>query len=204
MVMSNHYLVLPKGNTMEILYVLLGLAVILAIGAITIYNRLVALRQNRNNAFSDIEVQLKQRFDLIPNLVETVKGYASHEKDVFQKVTEARAGVSQASGTNERIAAEKTLGAAMMNLFAVAENYPALKADSNFQQLMAEVSDIENKIAAARRSFNNATSELNTTVQQFPANLIAGQFGFGTEEFFEVSEEEKELVEKAPEINFGT
>lgn len=188
---------------MEFLYFILGLVVLLVIGGIMIYNRLVALRQNRNNAFSDIEVQLKQRFDLIPNLVETVKGYASHEKDLFEKVTAARAGVSQASGTNERIQAEKTLGAAMMNLFAVAENYPDLKADQNFQQLMAEVSDIENKIAAARRFFNNATSELNTAVQQFPANLIAGNFGFKAEEFFEVSEEEKAAIEKAPSIQFG-
>lgn len=189
---------------MEILYVILGVVGLLVVGTIVIYNRLVALRQNRNNAFSDIEVQLKQRFDLIPNLVETVKGYASHEQAVFERVTEARAGVSKASGTNERLAAEKTLGAAMMNLFAVAENYPDLKADVNFQQLMAEVSDIENKIAAARRFFNNATSEMNTAVQQFPANLIANNFGFKTEEFFEVSDEEKAMVEKAPEIKFGT
>ncbi|MEM6780557.1 MAG: LemA family protein [Pseudomonadota bacterium] len=189
---------------MEFLYVILGLAVLLAVGTIIIYNRLVALRQNRNNAFSDVEVQLKQRFDLIPNLVETVKGYASHEKEVFENVTEARAGVSKAEGTNQRLAAEKTLGAAMMNLFAVAENYPDLKADQNFQQLMAEVSDIENKISAARRFFNNATNELNTAVQQFPANLIAGNFGFKTEDFYEVSEEEKEAIEQAPDIKFGT
>ncbi len=188
---------------MEPLYVVLGLIALIVLYLIILYNRLVALRQNRNNAFSDIDVQLKQRFDLIPNLVETVKGYASHEKEVFEKVTEARAGVSKSSGTNERLAAEKTLGAAMMNLFAVAENYPDLKADTNFRQLMAEVSDIENKISAARRFFNNATNELNTSVQQFPANLIAAQFGFKSEEFFEVSDEEKQAIEKAPDINFG-
>lgn len=189
---------------MEPLYIFLGLIALVGGYLIILYNRLVALRQNRSNAFSDIEVQLKQRFDLIPNLVETVKGYASHEKEVFQKVTEARTGVSKASGTNERLAAEKTLGAAMMNLFAVAENYPDLKADSNFRQLMAEVSDIENKISAARRFFNNATNELNTAVQQFPANLIAKNFGFTEEEFFEVSDEEKELIDKAPDIKFGS
>ena len=189
---------------MEALWIILGLAVLIGAGVIVLYNRLVALRQNRNNAFSDIEVQLKQRFDLIPNLVETVKGYASHEQGVFENVTEARAGVSQASGTNERLQAERKLGAAMMNLFAVAENYPDLKADQNFQALMAEISDIENKIAASRRFFNNATSEYNTTLQQFPANLIAGTFGFREEEFFEVSEEEKEAIQKAPSVNFGT
>ena len=189
---------------MDSLWVILGIAALIIGFLIITYNRLVALRQNREQAFSDIDVQLKQRFDLIPNLVETVKGYAAHEKDVFESVTNARAGVSQASGTNERIAAEKTLGAAMMNLFAVAENYPELKADGNFQKLMDELSDIENKIAAARRFFNNATSELNTAVQQFPANLIAGKFGFTQEEFFEVSEEEKEAIEQAPDIKFGT
>ena len=189
---------------MEPLWIVLGLAGLLVVFGIITYNRLVALRQNRNNAFSDIEVQLKQRFDLIPNLVETVKGYAGHEKEVFEKVTKARAGVSNAEGTNQRLAAEKTLGAAMMNLFAVAENYPDLKANTNFLQLQADLSDIENKIAAARRFFNNATSELNTAVQQFPANIIAGMTGFKEEEFFEVSEEEKAVIEKAPEIKFGT
>ena len=186
------------------LWIILGVIAAIIGFVIVVYNRLVALRQNREQAFSDIEVQLKQRFDLIPNLVETVKGYAAHESAVFEKVTEARAGVSKAEGTNEKIAAEKVLGGAMMNLFAVAENYPELKADQNFQQLMAELSDIENKIAAARRFFNNATNELNTAVEQFPANLIAGQFGFKKEEFFEVDDAEKEAIAKAPDIKFGT
>lgn len=189
---------------MEPLWIILGVIALAAIIAIGLYNRLVALRQRREQAFSDIDVQLKQRFDLIPNLVETVKGYAGHEKDVFLKVTQARAGVSQASSTGERIAAERTMGAAMMNLFAVAENYPQLKADKNFQQLMAELSDIENKIGAARRFFNNATQELNTAIQQFPANFIANAFGFKSEEFFEVDEAEKILISKAPEVKFGT
>lgn len=169
-----------------------------------IYNRLVALRQNRENAYADIDVQLKQRFDLIPNLVESVKGYAGHEKEVFEEVTKMRAKVQEAGTQGERLAAEQMLGKAMINVAAVAENYPDLKADQNFQRLMDELADIENKIAAARRFFNNATSELNTAIQQFPANLIAGPFGFKTEEFYEVSEEERDVMEKAPDVKFGT
>lgn len=177
-------------------------AIILAL--ITIYNRLVALRQNRNNAYADIDVQLTQRFDLIPNLVETVKGYASHEKGVFEEVTKMRARVSDAGSQGERLQAEQALGKAMVNVLAVAENYPDLKADQNFQKLMAELSDIENKIAAARRFFNNATSELNTAVEQFPANMIAQRFGFKTEEFFEVDEAERAIMKKAPDVKFGS
>ena len=183
--------------------IILGIIVIVLIVLIGIYNRLVALRQNRNNAYADIDVQLKQRFDLIPNLVETVKAYATHEKDVFEKVTQMRAKVADANNPNERLNAEKALGKAMVDIYAVAENYPDLKADQNFQQLMAELSDIENKIAAARRFFNNATSEYNTSTQQFPANLIAGQFGFKTEEFYEIDEEERKVMEEAPNVKFG-
>ncbi len=185
-------------------WILLGTVAVLALVAIGLYNRLVALRQNRENAFSDIDVQLKQRFDLVPQLVETVKGYAAHEKDVFENITKARAGVEQAGSQEERLNAERQLGGAMFNLFAVAEAYPDLKADQNFQQLMAELSDIENKIAAARRFFNNATGELNTSVQQFPSNLIAKQFGFTEEPFFEVDEAERKALDQAPEIKFGT
>ena len=182
----------------------LGVLGALAVTLISLYNRLVALRQNRNNAYADIDVQLKQRFDLIPNLVETVKGYAGHEKEVFEKVTKMRAKVSDANTPAERLNAEQSLGKAMLNVMAVAENYPELKADQNFQQLMAELSDIENKIAAARRFFNNATSEYNTSIQQFPANLIAGPFGFKAEEFYEVDESEREAMQKAPDVKFGT
>jgi LemA protein len=178
------------------------LAIIAAIAGI--YNRLVALRQNRNNAYADIDVQLKQRFDLIPNLVETVKGYAAHEKGVFEEVTKLRAKVQDADTPEGRLNAEKALGKAMLNVFAVAEAYPELKADQNFQKLMAELADIENKLAAARRFFNNATSEFNTAIQQFPANMVAGAFGFKTEEFYEVEEEEREVMEQAPDVKFGT
>lgn len=182
--------------------IFLGILAVIAFILIGIYNRLVALRQNRNNAFSDIDVQLKQRLDLVPQLVETVKGYAAHEKGVFEAVTNARAGISSAHGTDERIKAEQKMGGALMNLFAVAENYPQLKADANFQSLMNELSDIENKIAAARRFFNNATSELNTAVEQFPANLFAARFGFKVETFYEDSTTDRKILETAPSVKF--
>ena len=188
-------------RSMETL-VILGIFAAIVLFAIGLYNRLVALRQNRNNAFSDIDVQLKQRYDLVPQLVETVKGYAAHEKGVFENVTAARAGVAQSASTDDRIAAEKKLSGALVNLYAVAENYPALKADQNFQQLMSELSDIENKVAAARRFFNNATNELNTAVQQFPSNLLAGRFGFKTETFYEDSGTDRATLEKAPKVQF--
>ncbi len=181
----------------------LGIIAFIAAILVLLYNRLVALRQTRNNAFSDIDVQLKQRYNLIPQLVETVKGYAAHEKETFENVTNARAQVGAAKGaTGERVAAENVLGGALMGLLAVAENYPDLKADANFRQLMSELSDIENKIAAARRFFNNATSEYNTATEQFPAVLIANAFGFQKEPFFELDEAEAELVKKAPEVKF--
>jgi LemA protein len=181
---------------------ILGVIAAAALFVISLYNRLVALRQNRENAFSDIDVQLKLRYDLVPPLVESVKGYAAHEKTVFENVTAARASVAQSSGTDERLKAEQRLGGALASLYAVAENYPALKADQNFQALMAELADIENKIAAARRFFNNATNELNTAVQQFPSNFIAGTFGFKAEAFYEDSAVERALLEKAPEVKF--
>lgn len=187
---------------MEILIILIILAVI-GFVIIGIYNRLVALRQTREQAFADIDVQLKQRFDLIPNLLETVKGYAAHEKGVLESVTNARAGVRQAGNDlGERVQAENQLSRAMVNLFAVAENYPDLKADTNYRQFMSELSDIENKIAAARRFFNNATSELNTAVEQFPAVLFASMFGFKKEEFFEIEDADRATHERAPEVKF--
>ena len=184
-------------------WVILAIIGLIVVVFIILYNRLVALRQTRENAFSDIDVQLKQRFNLVPQLVETVKGYASHEKEVFENVTNARAQVGAAKGaTGERVQAENVLGGALMGLLAVAENYPDLKADRNFQKLMDELSDIENKIAAARRFFNNATAEYNTATQQFPAVLIANMFGFSKEEFFELDEAEAAAVKKAPEVKF--
>ena len=175
-----------------------GIALLLII----IYNRLVALLQRRKNAFADIDVQLKMRHDLIPNLVETVKGYVGHEEGVFEQVTAARASAMRGGSIDDRLKAEAGLGAAMMNLMAVAENYPQLKADQNFQQLQGEISDIENKIAAARRFFNSATNEYNTAVTQFPAVLIARLFGFKEEMFFELSDAEKAAVSTPPSVKF--
>ena len=169
---------------------------------IIFYNRLVKLRQNRKNAFSDIDVQLKQRLDLVPQLVSTVKGYAAHESKIFEEVTKMRAKVNPSAGVAERAQAEASLGGSLMNLFAVAENYPDLKADSNFQHLQKELSDIENKIAAARRYFNNSTNEYNTACEQFPSNIIAGMMSYKQEEFFDVPDSQREIIEKAPEIKF--
>jgi len=185
------------------LWIVLGIAVLLGLFFIGIYNRLVALRQNRAQSFADIDVQLKQRSDLVPQLVETVKGYASHEKQVLQDVTNARTAAQSATTTDARLQAENTLTRAIGGLFAVAENYPDLKANQSFQQLMGELSDIENKLAAARRYFNNATSEYNTALQQFPASLIAGAMGFQPAAFFEVANDQRAAMEKAPEVKFN-
>jgi LemA protein len=176
----------------------------LALFAVTIYNRIIALRQRRSNAFSDIDVQLEQRFNTLPNMVEVVKGYAAHEKGVFEQVTNARASVRQSSRMGEdRFAAEQSLSAAIMGLYAVAENYPQLKADANFRRLQDEMTDLENKISAARRFFNSATSEYNTAIQQFPATLFAAMFGFHEEPFFELSAANTDKVREVPSISFG-
>lgn len=185
-------------------WIILGVIAVAAIIGIFIYNRLVALRQRRENAFSDIDIQLKQRYNLVPQLVEVTKGYAKHEKEVLENVTEARSKVGSASGGagGQRAKAENVLGGALMGLFAIAENYPQLKADGNFQKLMAELSDIENKIAAARRFFNSATAEYNTAIEQFPSNLIANRFKFEKEDFFELDEIEADAVLSPPEVKF--
>jgi LemA protein len=177
--------------------------VLVAFFAVISYNRLVALRQAWKQAFADIDVQLKQRHDLIPNLVETVKGYATHESGVFTRVTEARASAMRASGVGEKSAAEGALSGALGNLMAVAENYPQLKANENFRELQGELSDIENKIAAARRFLNNAVAEYNTAVQQFPAALFAGAMGFAPAPMFELDAAEKEADKDAPKVSFG-
>jgi LemA protein len=169
---------------------------------VSIYNRIIALVQARKTALSDIDVQLKMRHDLVPNLVETVKGYAAHEKGVLENVTAARATAMQGGSVADRAKAEGALGSAMMNLMAVAENYPQLKADANFRQLQSDLSDIENKIAASRRFYNNATSEYNTAIKQFPAVLLSGVLGFHEEAFFEVDAAEKQAVQDAPKVSF--
>lgn len=182
--------------------IIIAVVVLLVLWVIGIYNNLVGLRNNRENAFANIDVQLKQRYDLIPQLVATVKGYAAHEKEVFEKVTEARTAAMNATTINDKIAAENELSKAMLNLKAVAEAYPDLKANQNFMQLQTEISDIENKLAAVRRFFNSATKELNNGVQKFPAVLIANMFGFHKEPLFDVGETERGNMDKAPEISF--
>jgi LemA protein len=162
------------------------------------------MRQRVNQAFSDIDVQTKQRHDLIPNLVETVKGYAGHERGTLEAVVQARnaAIAAQSGGVAAQAAAENVLTGALRQLFALSEAYPDLKASQNFQQLQAQLSDIENKIAAARRFFNNAVQEYNTGIQQFPAVLLAGALGFATKDFFDVGVEERKVLDQAPQVKF--
>jgi LemA protein len=183
---------------------LLALIALVAVLAVMSYNRLVALRQAWKQAFADIDVQLKQRHDLIPNLVETVKGYASHESGVFTAVTQARATAMHATGVTEKAAAEGALTGALGNLLAVAENYPQLKANENFMSLQNELADLENKIAAARRFLNNAVAEYNTAIQQFPAALFAGAMGFTQAPMFELDAAEKAEDMTPPKVSFGS
>ena len=186
---------------MNFLLIILGLIVVLAIFIIGIYNRLVGLRQTTNQAWSDIEVQLKQRHDLVPNLVNTVKGYAKHEKTTLNGVIEARNAAVKAGSVGDTAQAEGMLSQALGKLFALAEAYPDLKANTNFLQLQDQLADIENKIAAARRFYNNSVQEYNTGREQFPANLLAGSFGFKERDFFE-SAEGRETLEVTPDVNF--
>jgi LemA protein len=185
------------------IYLIVALALI-AIYVVVAYNRLVSLRQAWRQAFADIDVQLKQRHDLVPNLVETVKGYAAHESGVFTKVTEARATAMRANTVGEKSAAETALSGAIGNLLAVAENYPQLKANENFRQLQDELTDLENKIAAARRFLNNAVAEYNAAIQQFPAVLFAGSLGFATAPMFELDPAEKAEDMAPPKVSFST
>ena len=184
------------------LIIILGSVVLLCLILIGIYNNLVSLRNNRANAFANIDVQLKQRYDLVPQLVATVKGYAMHEKDLLEKVTMARSAAMNANTINDKIEANTQLSNALAGLKVSVEAYPDLKANHNFLQLQGELSDIENKLAATRRFFNSTTRELNTAVQSFPANLFAGIFGFHTEPMFEIAETERATVEKTPEVKF--
>lgn len=177
-------------------------AIVVVLFLISMYNNLVKLRNNRENAFANIDVQLKQRYDLIPQLVSTVKGYATHERELLERVTAARTAAMSATGINDKIQAENALSSALAGLKVSVEAYPDLKANQNFLQLQAELSDIENKLAATRRFFNSATKELNNAVQTFPAILIAGMFGFHKEPMFEIPSEERAAYDKAPEIKF--
>lgn len=184
------------------MFILIAVVAVLAIFLITLYNTLVKLRNNRENAFADIDVQLKQRHDLIPQLVQSVKGYMKHEEKVLTQITQARAGAMNASSIHEKIQAEQQLSNALQGLNIAVEAYPDLKANTNFLQLQEEISDVENKLSASRRYFNSATRELNNAVQTFPSNILAGMFGFTKEEMFDVGEVAREQLDKAPDLNF--
>jgi len=191
-------------SSTAITWIIIGVIVLFALWMAMVYNGLVALRQRVNQAFSDIDVQTKQRHDLVPNLVETVKGYAAHERGTLEAVVRARnAAVAAPTGNvAAQAAAENALTGALRQLFALSESYPDLKANQNFQQLQSELSDLENKIAAARRFFNSAVQEYNTGIQQFPAVLLAGSLGFTQKEFFDVGAEQRKELDQAPQVKF--
>lgn len=175
-------------------FILIGAVVLVLLYGVGLYNSFVKLATRVEEAWSDIDVQLKRRYDLIPNLVNTVKGYAAHESGVFEKVTEARSKAMQAGSVADHGAAENMLSGALKSLFAIAEAYPDLKANTNFLELQRELSDTENKIQASRRFYNGTVMELNTKVDMFPSNIIAKAFNFAKREFFEIEEGEKEPV----------
>ena len=179
---------------MDILYVILGIIALIIIWLVFAYNRFIVYGVRVKEAWSDIDVQLKRRHDLIPNLVETVKGYMTHERQVFEKVTEARSRAVGAKSKDEKLGAENALSSTLKTLFAVSENYPDLKANANFLDLQRELADTENKIQAARRFYNSNVMDYNTKINTFPSNLIAGAFGFKKEEFFGLEESQKEPV----------
>jgi LemA protein len=181
--------------------IVLAVIVVAVVWAISVYNSLISMRQRVNQAFADVDVQLKQRHDLIPNLVETVKGYAAHESGTLENVVKARNAAMTAQGPAQQAAAENMLSGALRQLFALSEQYPDLKASANFQQLQAALSDLENKIAAARRFFNNAVQEYNTGIQRFPAALFAASFGFAPKTFFDLGDD-RATVGEAPAVKF--
>jgi len=194
-------LVEKKENLMTVGIVVLVVVVILVGWFIAMYNGLVKLRNNRENAFANIDVQLKQRYDLVPQLVETIKGYATHEKETLEKVTAARAAAMNATTVDEKLAADKALSGALAGLRVSLEAYPELKANQNFLQLQNELADIENKLSAARRFFNSTTRELNNACEVFPSNIVAGMFGFKRAPMYEATEN-RETLNKAPEVKF--
>lgn len=184
------------------IWIIVAIIAILIIWIVAIYNGLVRLRQNRENAFADIDVQLKQRHDLVPQLIGAVKGYMEHERGTLEAVTNARQRAMGASNINDKISAEKELSHALSGLSIQVEAYPDLKANSNFMHLQTELADIENKLAAVRRFFNSATKELNISVQKFPNVLLAGVFGFKSESMFDLGDVNRENMDKAPEVKF--
>ena len=183
-------------------WIIIAVIVVIALFVWATYNSLVTLRVRVDEAWSDINVQLKRRLDLIPNLVETVKGYAAHESGVFTAVTEARSNVMNAKGVKETAAAENQFEGALKSLFAVAEAYPDLKANENFVELQRELVDTEDKIQASRRFYNSGVTGLNTKVQTFPVNIVASIFKFVNRDFFDVDETEREVANKPTEVKF--
>ena len=181
---------------MNITYILLAVVAVVLVWLVWAYNNFVRLTNRSEEAWSDIDVQLKRRYDLIPNLVETVKGYAAHEAGTLQKVTEARTKAMGAQTVGEHAQAENMLTGALKSLFAVSESYPDLKANSNFVELQRELSDTENKIQAARRFYNSVVQDLQNAIEQFPTNIVGSTFGFKTREFFQLGENEQ--VAKEP------
>lgn len=181
------------------MFIVLAIVILFVFYVIVLFNGLVRLRNRVSEAWSDIDVQLKRRYDLIPNLVNTVKGYAAHETSVFERVTQARASAMHAGTAADKAQAENMLSATLKSLFAVTEAYPDLKANQNFLELQRELSDTENKIQAARRFYNGNVLRLNNKTDMFPSNIIAGMFGFTKREFFEVADGEKENVK----VEFG-
>ena len=175
---------------MSLLYILFGVVVLVLLYGVFVYNKFVALLKRAEEAWADIDVQLKRRYDLIPNLVETIKGYATHEKQTLADVTEMRTRAMNAKGAHEKAEAENMLSGALKTLFAVSENYPDLKANTNFLELQRELTDTENKIQAARRFYNGNVRDLSIALQSFPSNIIGNMFGFTEREYFELTEAE--------------
>ena len=185
--------------TWGIILIVVGVLALIIVG---VYNTLVRLKNNRENAFADIDVQLKQRHDLVPQLMGAVKGYMEHERGTFEAITQARQKAISATSINDKIAAETELTSALSGLNIQVEAYPDLTANQNFMQLQNELSDIENKLAAVRRFFNSATKELNIAVQKFPNVIFAGMFGFKTEPMFDLGDAQRAVMDKAPEVKF--
>lgn len=185
-------------------WIIIGAVVIVVIALVAIYNGLVRAKVRTDEAWSDITVQLKRRYDLIPNLVNTVKGYASHEKKVLESVTQARADALKAQSVADTAKTDNQFQEALKSLFAVAENYPDLKANQGFQQLQGEIVDTEDKIQAARRFYNGATRDLNTKIQTFPTNLFASLMGFKMREFFEVEGQESAAIQDVVKVDFDS
>lgn len=185
---------------MAVLFIL-GLLLLVIFAGIIIYNRLIKLRNTVKSAWSDIDVQLKKRYDLVPNLVETVKGYASHERALFEKVTEARSMAMQASSPARKAKADNMLRETLKSLFAVAEAYPELKANANFMQLQSQIQELENNIEYARRYYNAVVRDFNIMVESVPSNIVASMFNFKQEEFFEL--EAPEVERKPVKVSFS-